>query len=59
MHTTQTTQGLDVLLDWNHFWHLNILMKFVQFSGCVLYEKIKCFLAVLLNRHWQHLSVVQ
>lgn len=39
VYTIQTTQGLNVLLDWNHFWHLNILMKFVQFSGCVLYEK--------------------
>lgn len=54
----QTTRGLNALLDWSHFWLLNIFMKFVQFSGCVLYEKIKCFLAVLLNRHRQHLWIV-
>lgn len=32
----KTTQGLNVLWERDHFWHLNILMKFVQFSGCVL-----------------------
>lgn len=35
----ETTQGLNVLLERNHFWHLGILMKFVRFSGCVLDEK--------------------
>lgn len=54
----KTTHGLNVLVEWNHFWHLNILMKFVQFSGCVLDEEIKCFLAVLINRCRQPLWVV-